>query len=400
MKFKPRWYQQEAFDAGVELIDRTEVASGYLVLPTGTGKSFVIAMLVDYISNTLGENVIVLQPKVELLRQNKEKYDMISSTPATIYSASIGKEISGCIYATLGSVKKMGKEFKSIGIKYVIVDEADSHYPEGAQSMFSKFLRALKPKSIIGLTATPYRVRSTLATGVRIMFLHQVPFAKFKELLYLMQIQEAVPFWAKGGFKNFKVDTSCLKLNSTGMAFTDSSIDKFVQVNDLVRRIKRTLSEIEADKSILVFCPNVSTAVRLSQMYKGSAVVHSGTKAKERRKLVEDFKAGKIRIMFNFSVFSIGFDYPSLDRIIIGAPIRSFKKYYQIVGRVLRPYENKYARIYDLAGNRAYHGSLLDVVSKVQDGRWDTFVGERRITNIRLNPVSAYEQRMTKRFSN
>ena len=83
-----------------------------------------------------------------------------------------------------------------------------------------------------------------------------------------------------------------------------------------------------------------------------SATISSETKPKERDKILEEFKKGKIRVVTNVGVLTTGFDFPELEEIIIARPMLSVALYYQIVGRVLRPHpDGKEKRVVDLAGN-------------------------------------------------
>src|SRR5690606_8530764 len=81
--------------------------TGVSIAPTGTGKSLIIAHIVQ----KLGRPVIILQPSKELLEQNYKKYADYGGM-ATIYSASAGSKMSSsCVFATPGSVVKYGSLF-------------------------------------------------------------------------------------------------------------------------------------------------------------------------------------------------------------------------------------------------------------------------------------------------
>ena len=69
MKYELRDYQQEASDSAVRFFNTKNRRNGILVLPTGAGKSLVIA---DIASKLTG-NVLVFQPSKEILEQNFAK---------------------------------------------------------------------------------------------------------------------------------------------------------------------------------------------------------------------------------------------------------------------------------------------------------------------------------------
>ena len=76
--------------------------NGILVLPTGTGKSVVIAGICKKIK----EPILILQPSKEILEQNFEKIKSFTNEDIGVYSASKGKkEINRITLATIGSIK-------------------------------------------------------------------------------------------------------------------------------------------------------------------------------------------------------------------------------------------------------------------------------------------------------
>lgn len=150
MKYKLRDYQQAASDAAINFFRSRSQKNGILVLPTGAGKSLVIAD----IAHRLGGNILVFQPSKEILEQNFNKLRSYGEEDCSIYSASFNsKEISRITFATIGSVKSHMEDFNHF--HYIIVDECHGVNPEGG--MYKKFFDCAKRK-IIGLTATPYRL--------------------------------------------------------------------------------------------------------------------------------------------------------------------------------------------------------------------------------------------------
>ncbi len=119
MQYSLRLYQQQASDAAVRYLENKAVTkgAGLIVLPTGSGKSLVIADIV----NRLDADVLILQPSKEILEQNFQKLVSYGFIFCSIYSASCGqKRISKATFATIGSVYKKPEAFKHFD--YVIVD--------------------------------------------------------------------------------------------------------------------------------------------------------------------------------------------------------------------------------------------------------------------------------------
>jgi DNA repair protein RadD len=104
-------------------------------------------------------------------------------------------------------------------------------------------------------------------------------------------------------------------------------------------------------KSVLIFCVSVEQATRFSQVVQNSAVVSGTTPRKKRKQIVDGFKSGEIKFVFNVSCMTTGFDHPSLDGIVLIRPTRSLSLYAQMLGRGLRNAEGKATcRIVDFSG--------------------------------------------------
>lgn len=133
MKYKLRDYQAEASKRAVEFfLDKKRNWNAFEVIPTGGGKSLVIA---DIAAN-LKDKVIVFSPTKEILEQNYKKYCSYGFDNASIYSASFkSKEISDVTFATIGSVKAHPELFESF--KYIICDECHLIRPD--EGMYKKF---------------------------------------------------------------------------------------------------------------------------------------------------------------------------------------------------------------------------------------------------------------------
>ena len=103
---------------------------------------------------------------------------------------------------------------------------------------------------------------------------------------------------------------------------------------------------------------------------------------------IEDFKAGKIRTIFNVRVLSTGFDFTGIDLIILGISTASIALYYQIIGRATRIDPNKTdALIIDIGGNIDRFGKVEDIV--FEKGRqWRMYgTGGRLLTGVPIDEI-------------
>lgn len=115
---KLREIQKAPVDKGINFFKLEKPKNSLIVAPTAFGKSLVIAN----IANALPDKTLVLQPSKELLEQNYNKLKILGGE-ASIFSASVGiKEYGQITYATIGSIKSLGSEFKKLGYRNMIVD--------------------------------------------------------------------------------------------------------------------------------------------------------------------------------------------------------------------------------------------------------------------------------------
>ena len=229
MKYELRDNQKAAVKACAEFLAKEDPKPAVVVAPTGYGKS----ILIGAVANLCETSVIVLQPSVELLKQNLEKYESYGNF-ASVYSASAGqKEIGHVTFATIGSVKDLGKTFRERGVKVLLVDECHASYPPEEGSMFRRFIDDLKPTHIIGFTATPFRLKTygdLRNNWTQLNMLTSGRPTVFKDIIHVTQIQELVrdKFWAKLNYEMLDFDTSTLRLNSTGAEYTEQSVQRAI----------------------------------------------------------------------------------------------------------------------------------------------------------------------------
>ena len=378
--YKLRNYQDDSVNVGVEILSSSKARRELLVLPTGAGKSIVIAKIVDQIN----EPVIILQPSKELLEQNYNKFINVGGE-ASIYSASAGiKEIGHVTFATIGSIKKEIQKLKKLGKVKVIIDEAHIGVKSGSQ--LRTFLKELGVNNTLGLTATPFVLQSSM-NGAELKMLTKIKGKLFTTIAYVHQMNTMLSdnYWTPIEYRVIEQDDEFLKVNSSGSDYTEDSMRKFYEGNDLnsqiIDNVNYRLSE--GSKSVLVFVPTIQEAVSLSLKIEGSEAVSSLTPKKERDRIIEGFKNGKIHVVINVGILTTGFDYPELDTIILARSTMSFALYYQMIGRGVRIHDNKTKTVViDLSENYNRFGKVEDfTVDFVEDYGWGLFKGESLISN-------------------
>ncbi len=422
MKYQLRDYQQEASDSAVSFFRTNTGRNGLLILPTGAGKSLVIAD----IAFRLGEPMLVLQPSREILSQNYGKLKSYGVEDCSIYSASLNsKEISRITFATIGSIMAHIDDFDHF--KYIIVDEA--HNVNASQGQYKDFFAKVKRK-ILGLTATPYRLNSTvqyldnegkqhfrpkdeegsqkfdvrllnrelrMETRCVLKFLTRTRPRIFHDVVYQVDISTLLErgFLAKVEYFDLSiVDQAKLKRNSTGMDFDDRSLSSEFKQTDFGRYLLDVVHRLlhpkrgGARRGILVFAKYIEECEALQKQLPSCAVVTGSTPKKERDEILDNFKSGCIDVLVNVGVLTTGFDYPELDTVVMARPTMSLALYYQILGRGIRPHPSKKSTWFvDLCGNIKRFGRVEDLhLAEPNPGEYiitgNTDGGIRQLTNV------------------
>lgn len=394
-----RKYQEESVQKGVDFFKEKSPKPGIIVAPTGAGKSIIISE----IARRLGEPTLVLQPSKELLEQNIGKLRDMGGD-ATIFSASCDrKELSNFTYATLKSIKPFTQELADLNVKNILIDEAHAGYSPDEKSEFMKFIANLQKKlaekrkgriKCLGFTATPFRLEqygTALDPSSRLNMLNLLKDKTFfRHIVHIVQVCDVVKlgFWSKMNYEIWEYNDSRLVLNSKRSEFTQESIIRATQENKTNNKIYRKVMEfINVRKHILVFMDSVYSCNTISEFINKklgdiTAVISSETPKKERENKLNAFKKGEIKVVFNYAVLGVGFDFPELDTIIMGRSTFSLAVLYQIYGRGCRPHPSKTdCLIVDCCNNSRRFGNIENLlVEKFDENLYQVTCGEFLIT--------------------
>lgn len=368
--YELRKYQQEAVDSAIECFNGTK--NGILVLPTGSGKSIIIASITE----ALGGKTLIFQPTKEILEQNLEKLKAIGCNNVGVYSASAGKKYVGKItLATIGSVHKKPELFKDFD--RIIIDECHKMDAksknigngEKSQKMYAKFITDLGVR-VLGLTATPYRFRSKqhFKTGAPIAeswFITRTRPNIFKEIVHITQIKE---LFEAGYLCPLEYDcdneynSAFITKTSTGMGFNPDALLWYNQSLSMVQKVVDAVLKTDR-KSYLIFTRLTQESKEVMRLLANEGIVchevSAQTKPADRDRIIRDFKSGRIKHVVNVGTLTTGFDYPELDCIILASPGQSVALYSQKIGRGIRIAPGKVScLVVDLCDNVKRFGKI------------------------------------------
>lgn len=321
-----------------------EASIPLLVLPTGAGKSIVLAELTRLLFDRWPEDhprTVVIVPSKELAEQNAEKLSHLLPPHLRLgfYSASLGKKEhdADVIVATIGSIYKHAHRLGNI--KCVMIDEAHLVNSEGTEAgRYRQFLSDLARYCafrVVGCTATPFRGNGVwLTDGTDPLFTGIASRVTIGELLEQKYLSPLVR----------PADVIATHIDTEGISTTSGDYN----IAQLSQRVEQYLDGV-ADEAIrlasarrkwIAFTATVENADHLAAMLKdrgiAAAVVCGETPKKEREDLIAQFRSGELRCLVTVLALATGFDVPDVDCIIWARPTISPVLYVQGAGRGMR----------------------------------------------------------------
>ena len=369
-QFTPRYYQQDAVKAiwqALRDFDDNPCAE----LPTGAGKSWVLAQIAHDAATKWNGRVLILAHRKELLEQNFEKVAALipDSISAGINSAGLKQRDTESQVIVAGIQSVYNKACKLGGFDVVVVDECHLLPPdgEGMYRVLIKDLKVLRPHvRVIGLTATPYRLKGGMVCKPdnilnRICYRVGIPDLIEKGFLCPIYSNEA----------HAKIDTSGLHIRAG--EFIQAEADALWNDPHLVEKaVKEIIERTQDREKVLIFSQGIehSEQVRkiLCDLGHHCESVYGETNATDRADILGRFKNGQLKYLTNCDVLTTGFDAPNIDCVVMLRPTASAGLYYQMCGRGFRILPGKKnCLILDFAGNIERHGPVDLLSQKVAE---------------------------------
>lgn len=357
--FTLRPYQQEAVDATLQHFRKSDDAA-VIVLPTGAGKSLVIAEL----ARLARRKILVLAHVKELVEQNYAKYQSYGLTGG-IFAAGL-KRKENQHQVTFASVQSVGANLERFRDEYslLIIDECH-RVSDSDDSQYGKIIAQLKQSNanlkVLGLTATPYRLGMGWIYRYHYRgFVRSEQDKPFQHCIYELPLSYMInrgyltkPELIDAAVEQY--DFSALPRNSFG-EYVEKGVNQLLSKHQRVTRsIIEQVMELSINRqAVMIFAATVEHAREINSYLPETetALITGDTHLNERDLLIQRFKQRKLKYLVNVSVLTTGFDAPMVDFIAILRPTQSVSLYQQIVGRGLRLSEGKDdCLVIDYAGN-------------------------------------------------
>lgn len=378
-----RDYQTAAVDAVFDYFNAGHAGHPLIVMPTGTGKSLVIAALIQRIlADYPTTRVLMVSHVKELIEQNLDKLLRVwPEAPVGVYSAGLKQRHTDApiLFCGIQSVWNKSKALASEErpIELVFIDEAH-RVPLDQKGTYRKFIADLTRFNpclrLIGLTATPYRhVPATKTTTAGYQSLIKGDDRLFTDIAYdltadlvrLIREDYLAALWPTP--TRYQVNLKGLKIQNGD--YQPDQLNELMSREDVIDAIlDEAIPMAQADdrRHWLVFCAGVEaarfTAENLRRRGISAAVVAGDTPNRERAQAIHEFRIGRLTALVSVGVLTVGFDAPVTDCLIIARPTISPVLHVQCMGRGMRPTDAKCR----LDGERTRGCLVLDFVGNVQ----------------------------------
>lgn len=304
-----------------------EHRSVMLQMPTGTGKTHVLAAVVREFLRGNGGGVWIIAHRRELVAQAEE----------TLGRYGIRRD-DGRVRVL--AVQWLSRHWGDMGDGrpgLVVIDEA--HHARAAT--YRTLWEECPQAKFLGLTATPCRMDGSGFTGLFEVLLASWSVAEFIRKGRLSAFDYVT---VRAGSREQRLVDSLEKRGADG-DYRIKEMDRVLNRHPTIVRLYESLREYAEGRKGIVYAVSISHARNIAGYYSrrgiSAAAIDGRTPAAERKRLVEEFRAGRIRVLVNVDVFSEGFDCPDVEFVQMARPTLSLARYLQQAGRGLRRSEGK-----------------------------------------------------------
>ena len=294
-------------------------------MPTGTGKTMVLAELVKQLMmKDEGVRILIVAHRRELIEQIKATIKRMKMDSRNI---------------TVESIQTISRRIDALDFipSLVVIDEAHHALAKTYKMMWETWPDA----KFLGLTATPCRLNGKGFTDLFDILVQSWDIPTFIKAKWLSTYD----------FVSIKADSrtqqliSLLKKRGADGDYQVKEMDAVLNKRPSIERLYNCVMEFAHNRKGFVYAINIGHARSIAEYYQSQGVnavaIDSHTPVKEREQLISSFRSGELQVLVNVDIFSEGFDCPDVEFIQLARPTLSLAKYLQMVGRGLRPSKGK-----------------------------------------------------------
>lgn len=309
-------------------------------MPTGTGKTVVLASLVkQYLNRDADCSVLIVAHRIELIEQIGEHLRGYGIAYGVIAGGRKTKKAESVMVA---SIQTLSSKLSTLGSllypSLVVIDEAHHALAKTYQMLWAAWPEA----KFLGLTATPYRMSGDGFTDL------------FEVLVDSWSVKQFIADGWLSPYDYYSIrpdseeqqEIDSLKKRGADGDFQMKELREKLDVRPSIERLFESFERFAFDKKGIIYAIDIAHAEHIAEFYRlqgvNAVAISSKTPAKERAEVIRTFKdENRIQILVSVDLFSEGFDCPDVEFIQMARPTLSLAKYLQMVGRGLRPCKGK-----------------------------------------------------------
>ena len=333
---------------------------GLVVMPTGTGKTYLAAM--DSLTYNAKRTLFVVHT-IGILTQAKESFQNIWHNRRYGFLGDGLKEHlhnSDILFASKDSLYRTEilALFKPDEFQYIIIDEV--HH--GQAPTYKPIFQYFKPQFMLGITATPERTDRK-----NILELFEYNLVAEYDLNDVIERGFLVAYTYYGLLDN--VDYSNIRYNNNKFSVTD--LERTLIIDKRNQAILEKYMELCGGDKAIGFCVSIKHAKRMAEYFNAhgvSAIAITSEQNDERipsKELIQAFKSDEYSVAFTIDMFNEGIDVPNVRALLFLRPTESKTIFTQQLGRGLRLSTNKQDLIVlDFIGNYKRANKIRDYLSQ------------------------------------
>lgn len=328
--FALRQYQRQACDMAAQS------KRALIVAPPGAGKTTIAAELIRRelekpraSAQAPRRFVLVLAHRKELIAQAAARISGHGvGTPSVImagHAPTLGSRVLVASVQTLARRKHTIDAFAG-SISLVIVDEAHRAMAKSYKKIFERLPTSA---SVIGLTASPYRLDGQPLGDL------------FDDLIIAAQPDELIQAGHLIEPKIYGAPVALGSVKRTRGDFDRGTLSAAMNVRRLTGRIVEHYLKLAKGRRAVVFACSVEHSEQIAGEMRAAGVraahIDAQTPGAVRDQVLADLRGGALSVVSNVEILTEGWDLPELGAVICARPTMSAGLYTQMVGRVLRP---------------------------------------------------------------
>lgn len=313
--------------------------STLVVLPTGTGKTIVLALLLlryKLAHDGRRGRGLVLAHRTELIGQNASKCRDAGLSTSIEQGESRASRSSDVVVASVQTLQRGRLERFTPGeFDYIVIDEAHHAEAKGYQNIIERFPGAL----VLGLTASPMRLDGKPLGNT------------FESVAYSYELRAAIADEWLVPIRARRIRITDVDMSRVKAAHGDLSKEELGVVLRDAKALQGVVGPVlsmAGSRRTLVFAVDVAHAHALAGLLneakQGSAMALDGTMPATKRKAVlELYRQGAFQYLVNCEVLTEGFDDPGIECVVLARPTMSVALLIQMIGRGTRLLGQSYA---------------------------------------------------------